>query len=156
MLDFKAEIYKIGINACVDVPKTITNDLTSARGQIKVRGTINGFTFKTTLMPVKRSFHRLYVNIPMLKGGQTAIGETAAFSIEQDYPAAEPEYPIPNDLRYQLEEKGLLHAFEALTKPRQKGILKYLTNLKTADILQKRIGKLIGLLENKEKNIRLP
>ena len=35
---FKAEIYKIGINYCVDVPGNITSEMTATKGYIKIKG----------------------------------------------------------------------------------------------------------------------
>jgi hypothetical protein len=74
-LPFKATIYRIGINLVVDVPPKVTNKLNATKGQIKIQGTINGFAFHTTLMPVKNKPFILYVNMPMLKGTGAVEGE---------------------------------------------------------------------------------
>jgi hypothetical protein len=44
-LKFKVEIYDVGINACVDVPESVAKKMTPKNGNIKVKGTINGFEF---------------------------------------------------------------------------------------------------------------
>lgn len=82
---FKAEIYKTGINYCVDVPENITSEMTATKGYIKIKGSINTFLFNKSLVPVKNGPYRLFVNIQMLKGSNTTVGKTADFKIEQDF-----------------------------------------------------------------------
>lgn len=153
---FEATIYKVGINLCVDVPKAITDIMKPHKGYIKVKGNINGFKFSKNLVPVKDSPYRLFVNIPMLKGGNTGLGETAEFEITQDFSNEKKNYPVPDLLRNELKEKRLEREFNNLTDSRKNEILKYLNYLKTEKTLKKQIEKLIGKLERNEKNIRIP
>src|SRR5688500_17510328 len=104
---FKAKIYSVGINWCVDVPRRITKQLTAERGYIKIKGEINGFTFTKTLMPVKNSPYRLFVNQAMMKGGGTALGKTASFKIEQNSDKAIKKYAAPKLLIEQLNKTKL-------------------------------------------------
>lgn len=154
--NFKATIYKVGINAVVDVPARITKTMQPEKGYMKVKGTINGFDFKTTLVPVKNAPHRLFVNRIMLKGGNTALDKTAAFSIEQYFATVKKEYPMLPALRKQLKEKSLLNKFEQLTDSRKKDILRYLANIKTGETLHKNIDKLIRQLQEQVKVVRVP
>lgn len=156
MHSFKAKIYKVGINAVVDVPDTVSGEMEPEKGYIRIKGTINGFDFATTLVPVKDSLYRLFVNIPMLKGGNTDLGDEAQFSIEQNFTAKENDYPMVPALAKQLKDKKLTAAFEALTPSRRKDILKYLNYLKTEETLQKNIDKVIKQLEDKSGNVRVP
>lgn len=155
-LEFKAEIYKVGINACVDVPEKVTDKMKSQNRNIKVKGNINGFEFSKHLVPVKNKPYRLFVNIPMLKGGQTKPGQIAKFKLEQDLNAEKKNYPMPKMLNQKLKDKKLTADFNNLSESRQKDILKYLNYIKTEKTLKKNIGKLIEKLEQKEKNIRIP
>ena len=156
MHHFDSVIYKIGINAVVDVPLEITNDMVPDKGYIRIQGDITGFDFKTTLVPVKGKPYRLFVNIPMLKGGKAALGNKAVFSIEQDFTPAEKNYPMNEVLLQQLRDKTLLEAFEALSPARKKDILKYLSYVKTEGTLYRNVDKVIKQLENNEKNVRIP
>ncbi len=155
-LKFKAEIYKVGINACVDVPESVTEKMAPKNGYIKVKGFINGFEFSKNLVPVKNKPYRLFVNIPMLKGGQTELGKTAEFEIAQDFNAKKKSYPMPKMLTDKLTDKNLTSDFSNLTDSRKAEILKYLNYIKTEKTLERNIDKLIGKLERKEKNIRIP
>lgn len=156
MHSFKAKIYKVGINAVVDVPHSVSGKMKPEKGYIRVKGTINGFDFATTLVPVKNEPYRLFVNIPMLKGGNTALGDEARFSIKQNFEAKENDYPMLAELEQQLKAKSLYPAFEALTPSRRKDILKYLNYIKTPETLQKNIDKVIKQLEDKSSNVRVP
>ncbi len=155
-LFFKAKIYKTGINWCVDVPVEISQKMVPDKGYIKIKGQINNFDFTKTLVPVRNAPYRLFVNLTMMKGGRTALGEVASFKIEQDKTKIIKEYPIPNLLSEILDQSRLTEDFNNLTSSRKKDILKYLSYVKTDETLRKNIGKLIKQLKNKEKNIRIP
>jgi Bacteriocin-protection, YdeI or OmpD-Associated/Domain of unknown function (DUF1905) len=154
--EFRAKIYKTGINWCVDVPTKITILMTAEKGRINIKGQINGFNFTKTLMPVKNAPHRLFVNQLMIKGGRTALSETATFKIEQNTEKIIKEYPIPKLLIEQLDKQQQAKNFNTLTASKKKGILKYLSYIKTEETLVKNIDKLINQLKNKEKNVRIP
>jgi len=153
---FKAEIYKTGINFCVDVPENITSKLKAVKGYIKVKGTVNGFGFTKSLVPVKNGLYRLFINMPTLKGGKTKVGETANFIIEYDPTTIVKEYPMPELLKKQLSGNSLKANFDNLSQARKKDILKYLSYIKTEETLIKNIQKLITQLEQKETNVRIP
>jgi len=145
---FEANIYKVGINPCVDVPLTITAKMTSAKGYIPVRGKIKDHFFQQTLVPVKNAAYRLYVNGPMLRGSNTKLGDNVKFIIEKDTePRAE---AIPEGLKKRLNDDNLFAAFKKLTPGRQKEILRHLNHLKTGEALMRNIDKVIRQL--KEKN----
>ena len=153
---FKSKIYKTGINWCVDVPVKITDKLVSEKGRFNIKGQINGFAFTKTLVPVKNSPYRLFVNQAMMKGGKTSLGQIAAFEVEEDREKVSKEYPIPKALSNQLKHHKLVKEFDCLTASRKKDILKYLNYIKTEETLLKNINKLINQLSNKEKNVRIP
>ncbi len=153
---FSAEIYKVGINACVDVPEKITDNMKPVNGYIKINGEINGFAFNKNLVLVKNEPYRLFVNIPMLKGGKTNLNESADFQITQDFDTTKKVYSKPKVLIDKLKAKNLTSDFSNLTKARQNEILKYLNNIKTEKTLERNIEKLIDQLENNAKNVRIP
>jgi hypothetical protein len=153
---FKSKIYKVGINWCVDVPVRITKEIVPEKGYIKIKGQINGFDFSKNLVPVKNKPYRLFVNLIMMKGANTALGKIASFQIEQDLKKVIREYPVPNLLAAQLTKTNLTGDFNKLTPARRKDILKYLNSIKTEETLVKNIGRVIRQLHAKEKNVRIP
>ena len=147
-LSFEANIYKAGINPCVDVPLLITKKMVPVKGFIPIKGKIEDHPFQQTLVTVKNSEYRLYVNGPMLKGSNTKSGNTVKFIIEQDF---EPKsIPMPKEFKRKLEANNLTATFKKLTAGRQKEILKYLNFLKTKEALIRNIDKVI--LSFKKKN----
>ena len=146
---FEAKIYKVGINPCVDVPLRITTRMISKNGYIPVKGKIQSYTFTQTLVPVKNSEYRLYVNGPMMKGANVQVGDIAKFSIDQDFASRKKTWTMPKPLEQKLLKDDLLSAFSALTPSRQKDILKYLNNLKTEEALTRNIEKVIGQLQKR-------
>ena len=155
-LKFSARIYLTGINWCVNVPKELSNELIMHRGRINIKGTINAFSFAKTLMPVKNSDHRLFVNKAMMKGGKTALGQVAHFDIQQDDEKEVKQYPVPEFLTQELQENDLIADFDALSHSRKRGILKYISQLKSEESRLRNMDKLIVQLQNKEKNVRVP
>jgi uncharacterized protein YdeI (YjbR/CyaY-like superfamily) len=67
------------IRVPVDVAK-----VWGVRGQLKVQGEINGFSFRTSLFPTGNGSHILIVNKKMQAGGRAAGGIKARFRLEPD------------------------------------------------------------------------
>lgn len=144
--NFHATIYKTGINFCVDVPREITSELKAVKGYINVKGTVNGVYFIKSLVPVKNGPHRLFINTITLKDVKTMVGETAAFIIEQDDDTLEQQYPMPAMLALRLKQNSLTAEFDALSHYRKKEVLRYLNFLKTDEVSEKHIERLVGQL----------
>ncbi len=146
---FSAKVYKVGINPCVKVPREITDKMRPIRGYIPVRGKIEKHEFAQTLVPVKNSNYRLYVNGPMLEGGNVKVGDMVSFTIEQYAKKKREDYPMNASLRKELNQHGLKKEFDVLTEARKKDILKYLNSLKPkGEALAKNVAKVISLLKN--------
>jgi len=153
---FEAKIYKTGINWAVDVPADITAQLKPEKGYIRIKGQINDFDFIQTLVPVKNSPYRLFVNLIMMKGGKTALDQVASFTIEQNEVELVNMYAMPKLLSAILEKENLNEDFNSLSEARKKDILKYLSFIKTEEKMMRNINKLIEQLKNKDKDVRIP
>ena len=147
---FSAKIYKVGVNPCVKVPFRISEKMKPVKGFIPVNGKIGKFLFKQTLVPVKNSNHRLYVNGPMLKGANIKVGDTVHFTLRQDFTPREKAYPISKEFKNKLEGNKVMAKFKKLTASRQKEIIRYLNNLKTEETLYRNIDKVIVQLKGKK------
>jgi hypothetical protein len=145
LFTFSAIIYKTGINLCVDVPLKITQRMKPVKGYIPVKGTIEGHGFTQTLVPVKHSAYRLFVNGPMLKRSRAKLGDKVKFSIEQD--EGDRTEPFPPMLKKALSKHKLLPAFEKLPASRQKEVFRYLNHLKAEASLERNIAKVIAQLQ---------
>jgi hypothetical protein len=143
---FAAKIYKVGINPCVKVPKTITDQMVPVKGYISVKGKIERYNFKQTLVPIKDAPFRLHVNGPMLKGADVSVGDTVHFTLEQDADQRSRKVSMPKYFKVRLEKNGVWKDFKNLIPSRQKEILKYLSYLKTDESRERNIAKIIGEL----------
>ncbi len=76
------------------------------RGQIKVKGEVNGFRFRTSLFPTREGRHILLVNKRMQKGARAAQGSVASFQIELD--REERTVIVPDELQNILSEDRAL------------------------------------------------
>jgi hypothetical protein len=153
---FSAKIYKVGINPCVDVPSRITKRMTPVKGYIPVKGKIFKHEFTQTLVPVKDSEYRLYVNGPMMKGADVVVGDTASFVMEETTSTKPHDFKMPKYLEDELKRNKLKADFLALTPYRQKEIRRYLNNLKTEESIIRNADKVIRALKEKNGIVRIP
>src|SRR5208282_6319686 len=66
-------------------------------GQIKVKGEINGFAFRTSLFPTREGCHFLLVNKRMQKKARAVEGSVARFQMEFD--SEERIVTIPDEIK---------------------------------------------------------
>ena len=76
------------------------------RGRFKVKGTINGFAFRSSLFPAGDGTHRLLVNKQMQAGAGVRAGMAARFRLEPD--TDERTVVVPPELQRVLKEDRAL------------------------------------------------
>ncbi|MFQ5885503.1 MAG: DUF1905 domain-containing protein, partial [Thermoplasmata archaeon] len=140
-----------GINPYVDVPKEVS-DAFGIRGNIRVKGTVNGFPFSSTLVPIGGGHHRLYVNTAMREGARVGVGDMVTVVVEYD--PIPREYPAPDVLMDALREANLEQEFEQLPRSRRKDIVLYLDSLKTPESIKKNVQKVIELLKTMQIDLK--
>ena len=97
----------------------------------RVRGTINGYAFRTSLFsgPLPGSF--LLVNKPMMKHGNLALGDTATITLEPD--SGERIAPVPPEFAAILkQDRALKKWYEALSYSNRKEIASVISAPKSA------------------------
>jgi uncharacterized protein YdeI (YjbR/CyaY-like superfamily) len=108
-----------------------TAEVWGLRGQIKVRGEINGFAFRTSLFPTRERRHILLVNKRMQKGARAFEGTTAHFQMELD--TEERIVTIPGELkRIFAEDRQLRHWYDALNHSTRGDTSKWIAEPKSA------------------------
>jgi uncharacterized protein YdeI (YjbR/CyaY-like superfamily) len=113
---------------------------------VAVRGTINGFPFRTSLLPEGDGTHAMPVNKETLKGAGTAAGRMVTVIMEIDTAARAVE--VPGDMNEALmESKKLKAVFESLSYSRQREFVDWIEQAKRADTRTKRLQKMLVLLE---------
>ncbi len=106
------------------------------RGQIKVKGEINGFPFRTSLFPAAssataKSSHILLVNKRMQKAAGVCAGASARFLIELDL--EERVAPIPEDLKRILtQDRSFRRWYDELNHSTRWEIAKWVNDPKSA------------------------
>jgi hypothetical protein len=143
-MKFTTEIHQIGINPYVDVPGEIRVAM-GKKGNLPVKGTVNNFPFRSTLVPVRGGLHRLYMNTEMRKRAGVGVGDRVEILLDYD-PDPRPE-PIPEPLTRALEQNGgVKSAWEALSPSRRREILRYLNSLKSPAAIQRNVAKVLAML----------
>jgi uncharacterized protein YdeI (YjbR/CyaY-like superfamily) len=93
----------------------------------------------------------------MMKGGNTAVGKIADFELEQDFDEKTVEiYAMPDFLAELLQEQNLRETFDGLSGARKRDILRYITNIKSAETRQRNLEKLIHRLRSGIRDVRIP
>ena len=102
------------------------------RGQIKVKGEINGFAFRTSLFPTREGRHFLLVNKQMQKRARAIEGSIARFQIALD--REERTVTIPNELKRILsEDRSLRRWHDELNHSARNDIAKWIAEPKSAE-----------------------
>jgi uncharacterized protein YdeI (YjbR/CyaY-like superfamily) len=102
------------------------------RGQIKVKGEINGFAFRTSLFPTREGRHILLVNKRMQKGARAVEGSVARFQMELD--REERTVTIPDELtRILSQDRSLRRWYDELNHSTRNDIAKWITEPKSAE-----------------------
>ena len=100
------------------------------RGQIKVKGDVNGFAFRTSLFPTGTGRHILLVNKRMQKGARAAEGSVARFQIDLDREERTAE--IPDELKRILREDRVFRRwYDGLNHSTRSDIAKWITEVKS-------------------------
>jgi uncharacterized protein YdeI (YjbR/CyaY-like superfamily) len=117
------------------------------RGQIKVKGEINGFAFRTSLFPTREGWHFLLINKRMQKGARAIEGSAAHFQMELD--REERTVTIPDELKRILsEDRSLRRWYDGLNHSTRNDIAKWITEPKSAEARGRRAEQIAERLLN--------
>jgi len=92
---FDATLSTIGTSTVLRLPETASKHLPS-RGQVAVRGTINGVELQAVLEPDGNSGHWMRIDDPLQRAAGISAGDTATLDIEMTKDWPEPS--VPQDL----------------------------------------------------------
>ena len=125
-----------------DVEKTF-----GTRGRIPIAGTINGFAFRSSFMPMDGR-HLVCVNKQMQTGAKVKPGDTAKFVIQRDDQPREVE--IPPALKTALgKNPAAKAAFGALSYTQRKEYADLIRSAKQKETVQRRLDKVLAALTEK-------
>lgn len=151
---FKALIYSVGINRCVDVPEKVSKALGNEK-YIPVKGKINDLSFESTLTPRGKNKHRLFIHSSIWRKLSVDNGDKVSVSFKPARPPA--DLKVPDDVKESLlRNKKALAVFEGLTARSRNSYIEYINQAKHPDTRRKRIKLGIQrLLERGEKKEKL-
>lgn len=126
------------------------------RGQLRVRGEINGYEFQTSLFPDGKGGHYLLVNRQMQKGGHAQAGNLARFLLKPD--SAKRAVGIPAELLRELRQsKPLMRFFESFNNSNRNWIAQWVAGAKRAETRKRRAEQIAErLMETLEAERELP
>jgi hypothetical protein len=107
------------------------------RNRLRVKGTINGFSFRTSLFGSAKGGHVLLVNKQMQKGGRVAVGGLAEIVLEPDL--EERTAAIPPELdKFLKQDRVLKKWFSELSYSARKYIQDVINAGKSSDARMRR------------------
>ena len=126
------------------------------RGQLRIKGEIKGFAFRTSLFPTGKGGHYLLVNKRMQAGGRTGPGTAAHFRLEPD--TEKRVVAEPDELKRALaEDRGLRRWFDKLNPSKRSEIVKLVAQPKSSAARSRRAAQMAELLlETMEAERELP
>ena len=141
---FRAKLYAVGLNRCVDVPPEVTHAL-GGETHIRVKGRVGGKPYRSNLAPRGGGMHRLFVHSGIWRQLGVDVGDVVDVEIERD--EDEWEIILPADLAEAMPAgSDALEAFQALTVPNRKRFIDRIEESKTAATRKRRIEQGVQLL----------
>jgi hypothetical protein len=115
------------------------------RGQLKVKGEINGFAFRTSLFPRRGGGHMMLVNKQMQRGAGAGPGTVAKFRLEPD--TEERRITMPVELNRALaENRSLRRWFDNLNHSTRNESCKWIVQVQSADARARRAAHIAECL----------
>lgn len=126
------------------------------RGQVKVRGEINGFAFQTSLFPTRQGVHFVLVNKKMQAGAKVVRGSKARFRLQLDTTVRKIE--PPSELTSMLRQsKDLRKYYESFSNSTRAYIAKWIAEGKHSETRKRRAGQMAErLMAVMEAEVELP
>jgi hypothetical protein len=133
------------LNIPVDISTTF-----GSKGQVRVKGTINGYPFRTTALPMGDGTHYLVVGKSIRDQVQATQGDTVKVMLELD--SEEQQVVIPEDMRQAFISQPLAKdVFEKLPNSHKKEYVNWILGARQEDTRQRRIEKALELLSQGKK-----
>ena len=132
------------LNAPFDVVQVF-----GTRARVPVRGTINGFPFRSSLMPMG-GCHGMAVNKTMRDGAKVQAGDTVTVVLERD--EAKRVVAIPPLLKGELTKSKSARAnWKKLSFTAQKEMARSITEVKQEDTRLRRLARVMDILTTGKK-----
>lgn len=151
---FEAVLHRpegVGTWTYLNIPREISSTF-GAKGQVRVKGTVNGHPFRSTALPSGDGGHYLVVGKEIRDQINAHQGDNVQVTLELDL--EERRVDVPEDLQQALAANPQAQlAFEKMSYSHQKEYVDWIQDAKKAETRQSRIEKAISTILA-GKNIR--
>ncbi len=120
------------------------------KGRVPVKGTINGFPFRSSLMNMGEG-HMMVVNADLRAGAKCKAGDTVSVLMELDDEVRKIELPAHLKKLIATDPKAK-EAWEKLSFTHQKEHVRAIEDAKRPETREKRIAAMLDMLRNKQTN----
>jgi hypothetical protein len=139
----------VGTWTYLNIPMDISATFGS-KGQVRIKGTINGYSFRSTALPMGDGTHYLVVGKITRDQIQATQGDMVKVILELD--SEERQVVIPEDLREAfISQPQAKDVFEKLSNSHKKKYVNWILGAKQEDTRQRRIEKTLELLSQGKK-----
>ena len=149
-LNFKAQLVSRGPGGAwtyLQIPFSVP-EVIGRKGQVPVRATINGFTFRNSLMP-RAGVHILGVGKDILASAGAIPGDTVQVELAID--DAPRTVTVPSDLQTALAQSpSISQTFTALSYSHKKEYIDWIESAKKPETRQNRIEKMAEMLASRK------
>jgi uncharacterized protein DUF1905/bacteriocin resistance YdeI/OmpD-like protein len=149
-LRFKTKILgkEAGVVAAITPPVDV-RQMFGTRGRVPVRGTINGFPFRSSLVPCGGP-HMMPVNKALREGAGAEPGDVVEVVMERDM--EERTVEAPPQLKKELAKSKIAQAnWEKMSFTNKKEIAISILGAKQEETGVRRLAKVMGILKSGEK-----
>jgi len=144
---FKAILFRpegVGTWTYLNIPLDVSSTF-GTKSQVKVKGTINGYAFRSTALPMGDGTHYLVVGKDIRDQIHSTQGDSVSVVLELDL--EERHVVIPDDLAQALAGNPQVKSvFENLSYSHQNEYVDWIQSAKKAETRQSRIEKALVLL----------
>jgi hypothetical protein len=153
--EFKAKLMAKGPGGAwtyLPIPFDV-NQVFGSKARVSVAGTINGFSFRNSLMPEGDRTHSMMVSKELQTGANAHAGDLVSVTLEPD--AENRHISIPPELEAALTENPrAASVFQTMTYSQKKEYVDWILNAKQATTKASRVAKAIDLLAAGKKRLR--
>lgn len=145
---FKATLHRpegVGTWTYAPIPPKVSEAFAS-RGQVRVKGTVDGKPFESTILPTGRGGHYLVLKAEIRK----AIGKEAGAAVQVEFEATTrtPKVAQPKELEAALAKDAEARAkFESMPPSHQREYVRFIGEAKKEETRLRRVGKAIAMIK---------
>jgi hypothetical protein len=123
------------------------------KARVAVAGTVNGFSFRNSLLPEGDGTHSMMFGKDLQAGAKAKQGDTVAVVMWlDDQPRT---VDVPKELKAALKANAKASAFfEALSPSCKKEYAEWINSAKQAETKKRRVAKALEMLASRQKRVR--